>query len=385
MKLQENSIPLLDNARTERRLFSGLIDFAIMCILEFAIFLGVIFQIIKIIPAYTTADAKREYEMNILYDMSAEAKLIVKKDDGTICKENEMFYRYVYKEILLSYNENRLDFINDGINEIDNPYGVSPSSKDENELIYFFTQYAYERNLLDYEGLEPLEYFVTKIGSSFNLDKFFIIDETYQDIPVLKSSVAITYYKELKDNKINELNDLYEYYVGVFKKASILVMDQPEYKEHYKIYEDAYFSSISYIAGGILLSHTVSYLIVYLIIPLFAFGYGSTIGRRILKIVIVDGEKEISKAKIVLNAMLYYLQSYFSVFISFGLFFGLNMLNAPLFIAGSLQINNSLFSIISLILFIISYSFIFRKSLRTLNDSILSLDFKDARHFIQGK
>ena len=379
MKIEKNSYELLDSVSLSKRLFSGFIDFVLLILLEFVFFLGVCHPIIKTIPSYQEYDSIRENEMNTLFSYSIEAKLL-KEENGKILNENEMFQRFVYKEVLLSFNENKDYFLTNDISSINNPYQVEMSSPSNNELIYFYVIYAKDNNLIDYKGMDPLDYYIDVIGSSNSILSYYEINES--NFPVLKPSLALSYYKEIENNKREELQSFYSFYDSIFQSSSKILMNEEKYKMHYEIYEDAYYKSISYLAVGVLIAHLVTYLIIYLIFPLFVFKYNMTLGRRIFKIVTFKDNDDISIYMKLVISLVFFFLSYFSIFFSFGFFFGLNFINAPLFTLFNLNISNSLFALISLLIFVINYVFVFGRNNQSLADRLLDIEMKDANHFV---
>ena len=379
MKIEKNSYELLDSVSLSKRLFSGFIDFVLLILLEFVLFLGVCHPIIKTIPSYQEYDSIRENEMNTLFSYSIEAKLL-KEENGKILNENEMFQRFVYKEVLLSFNENKDYFLTNDISSINNPYQVEMSSPSNNELIYFYVTYAKDNNLIDYKGMDPLDYYINVIGSSNSILSYYEINES--NFPVLKPSLALSYYKEIENNKREELQSFYSFYDSIFQSSSKILMNEEKYKMHYEIYEDAYYKSISYLAVGVLIAHLVTYLIIYLIFPLFVFKYNMTLGRRIFKIVTFKDNDDISIYMKLVISLVFFFLSYFSIFFSFGFFFGLNFINAPLFTLFNLNISNSLFALISLLIFVINYVFVFGRNNQSLADRLLDIEMKDANHFV---
>ena len=317
--------------------------------------------------------------MNTLFSYSIEAKLL-KEENGKILNENEMFQRFVYKEVLLSFNENKDYFLTNDISSINNPYQVEMSSPSNNELIYFYVTYAKDNNLIDYKGMDPLDYYIDVIGSSNSILSYYEINES--NFPVLKPSLALSYYKEIENNKREELQSFYSFYDSIFQSSSKILMNEEKYKMHYEIYEDAYYKSISYLAVGVLIAHLVSYLIIYLIFPLFVFKYNMTLGRRIFKIVTFKDNDDISIYMKLVISLVFFFLSYFSIFFSFGFFFGLNFINAPLFTLFNLNISNSLFALISLLIFVINYVFVFGRNNQSLADRLLDIEMKDANHFV---
>ena len=379
MKIEKNSYELLDSVSLSKRLFSGFIDFVLLILLEFVLFLGVCHPIIKTIPSYQEYDSIRENEMNTLFSYSIEAKLL-KEENGKILNENEMFQRFVYKEVLLSFNENKDYFLTNDISSINNPYQVEMSSPSNNELIYFYVTYAKDNNLMDYKGMDPLDYYIDVIGSSNSILSYYEINES--NFPVLKPSLALSYYNEIENNKREELQSFYSFYDSIFQSSSKILMNEEKYKMHYEIYEDAYYKSISYLAVGVLIAHLVTYLIIYLIFPLFVFKYNMTLGRRIFKIVTFKDNDDISIYMKLVISLIFFFLSYFSIFFSFGFFFGLNFINAPLFTGSNLNISNSLFALISLLIFVINYVFVFGRNNQSLADRLLDIEMKDANHFV---
>lgn len=385
MKIEENNIDILDNARPSKRIWAWIIDFLTLGIGEFLIFIAVIFQIIKVLPGYVEADQGREKKMFELYDYSVSAHLIELKEDNTPRSETEMFIRFAYKEILLSYDESKEEFQKNGIETISNPYEMKPSSLENNELLYFFTQYANEKKLIDYQGTSALSYYVNTICNDSKITEYYLIDSSYSKIPVLKTVFAIDLYKELLENKQGDnFQNLYRFYDATYQKAANIVTNQPEYKSIYTEYESYYYRSVSYIAYGILISHLLSFIIFYLIIPLLSFGYGMSLGRRFFKEVSIIDNEPIGKGSIALRSVFYFLETYCSILLSFGLVFGFNLVKSPLFIIGNIQISNAIFALISIVILIVNVFALFvRHDDRAISDNILNIDVKDANHFAE--
>ncbi len=385
MKIEENNIDILDNARPSKRIWAWIIDFLTLGIGEFLIFIAVIFQIIKVLPGYVEADQGREKKMFELYDYSVSAHLIELKEDNTPRSETEMFIRFAYKEILLSYDESKEEFQKNGIETISNPYEMKPSSLENNELLYFFTQYANEKKLIDYQGTSALSYYVNTICKDSKITEYYLIDSSCSEIPVLKTVFAIDLYKELLENKQGDnFQNLYRFYDATYQKAANIVTSQPEYKSIYTEYEFYYYRSVSYIAFGILISHLLSFIIFYLIIPLFSFGYGMSLGKRLFKEVSIIDNKPIGKGNIALRSVFYFLETYCSILLSFGLVFGFNLVKSPLFVIGNIQISNAIFALISIVILIVNVLALFvRHDDRTISDNILNIDVKDANHFAE--
>lgn len=385
MKIEENNIDILDNARPSKRIWAWIVDFLTLGIGEFLIFIAVIFQIIKVLPGYVEADQGREKKMFELYDYSVSAHLIELKEDNTPRSETEMFIRFAYKEILLSYDESKEEFQKNGIETISNPYEMKPSSLENNELLYFFTQYANEKKLIDYQGTSTLSYYVNTICNDSKITEYYLIDPSYSKFPVLKTVFAIDLYKELLENKQGDnFQNLYRFYDATYQKAANIVTNQPEYKSIYTEYESYYYRSVSYIAYGILISHLLSFIIFYLIIPLLSFGYGMSLGKRIFKEVSIIDNKPIGKGDIALRSVFYFLETYCSILLSFGLVFGFNLVKSPLFVIGNIQISNAIFALISIAILIVNVLALFvRHDDRTISDNILNIDVKDANHFAE--
>ncbi len=387
MKIEENNIDLLENASAGKRILSWIIDFLPLSISEFLIFIGIVFQVIKVMPGYIDADKGREREMLELYSYSVSAHLIELKEDNTPVSESEMFYRFCYKEILLSFDEFKTEFSNNGVEEILNPLNQEKSSISNNELLYFYLDYVPNNGLIDYKGVSPLSYYVNTVCEGTSLGEYYLINATSIEIPVLKSSFAISLYNELKESKRStSFQNLYSFYDTIYQKASKVITSLDAYKEIYAVYEAYYYKSAAYTAYGILLSHLLSFLIFYLIVPMFCFGYGASIGRRIFLEASTHENKPIPKGLTALRSLFYFFETYCSLFLSFSLFFGFNLLKSPLFVIGSLQISNAVFALFSAFILLINFfAVLIRRDNRTISEALLKIDVKDARHYTEGK
>ena len=131
-----------------------------------------------------------------------------------------MFFRFCYKEILLSFDTFKTEFSNNGVEEIVNPLSQEKSSVSNNELLYFYLDYVPSNGLIDYKGESPLSYYVESVCEDTSLHEYYLIDASFAEIPVLKSSFALSLYDELKENKLStSFQSLYVFYDAVYQKS----------------------------------------------------------------------------------------------------------------------------------------------------------------------
>ena len=170
------------------------------------------------------------------------------------------------------------------------------------------------------------------------------------------------------------------------KKACKVITSLDAYKEIYAVYETYYYQSAAYLAYGVFFSHLFSFLLFYKLIPLFCFGYGASIGKRIFIEASTSENKPIGKRLVFLRSLFYFFETYCSLFLSISLPFGFNFLKSPLFLIGNLEISNAVFALFSaLLVFINLFAVLLRHDNKTLSEAFLKIDVKDASHYIEGK
>lgn len=384
MKIADINYPLLDYPSNFRRLGAGIIDFIILSLLTFAVFLGCSYQIIKVIPDFVNKDQIREEEMRELYQISEEAGLLTLNDEGLTYSQSQLFEFYAYKHIEYAYQLDPDFFISSGLSKIDNPYDfISINSPSDDDFYQFYVNYANEHQLIDYGNNTPREYYLNNVLKDYG--EIFRLSVSEGIVP-FNNAFALSLYREINGSSESSeyLTKLSDFYTLTFSKAETLLRNDPTYLTHYQIYETNYLGSMQYMAFGILISYFISYLAAYFF-PTFFTKYGFTLGRFIFKLVMFKNGEPAKKLPKLAHLSLSFILQYFSLALPFIIAFGTNFLSAPFFISVNTRaFNNLLLCLISAIAFIIMYfSAFIRRDSRSLNDLICKIEIKNAKYYLE--
>ncbi len=384
MKIAPENYPLLDYPSNFRRLGAGIIDFIILSLLTFGVFLGCTYQIIKVIPDFVSQDQIRESEMRELYQISEEAGLLTLNEDGLTYSQNQLFEFYVYKHIEYAYHLDPDFFIDSGVSTINNPYDfITINSPSDDDFYQFYVNYASMHQLIDYGDLSPREYYVNNILKDYG--EIFRVSVNEGIVP-FNNAFALSLYREINgsSDSTEYIEKLSDFYSITFTKAEELLRSDPIYQTHYQIYETNYLGSMQYLAFGILISYLIAYLAVHFL-PTLLTKYGFTLGRFAFKLVMFKDDGPAKKLPKLGHLGISFILQYFALALPFIIAFGTNFLSAPFFISVNIRaFNNLLLCLISAIAFIIMYfSAFIRRDSRSLNDLICKIEIKNAKYYLE--
>lgn len=215
-----------------------------------------------------------------MYQIQDDAKLqIVKGEDGlTVLATADYFEAYILPQIYRSYLEYEEDFKAKEIVLDDQKENASTLENDV--LAFYFVHYKNEKQiqLETYNGKEPLTYFKNDIFFA-QLKKDYFMDKE-NDLPTLKSSVAISLYQHIK--KIEKNNDLfYEFSDAILAIRNLGLKDLANYDVYqnlYHQYETAYQTMAKYENVMLFITYTIAFLIC-VGIPMLVSKNGISVGK----------------------------------------------------------------------------------------------------------
>lgn len=350
---------------------SFLFDFILLIFINLLLCFGSN-EIVKNLNPYKEANNNVNLCVNNINKLTNEAHLTSYKEDDQLKTLDEMFEEYVDSHLLLSFNLNKDDFINDDITENnvnENLKDVIPASYDNDYLGYFYIHFLKENQYqdFDFQGLSPYDFFKNVLLT--NKTKSYLFDFSY-DFPSLKSEHSIDIYKYLycDSNNSRTYNDLYDLFINVLTNSTSILVNFDVYQNELINYNLNYQKLVNYTNFELIIDYTLTFILV-LVIPVFIFKNGQTIGKKLNK-VIVSSNKEITvkPLNLILKFIIQYIFYFFIIFFNSLIITGLQSLTFG-------TIPFYLFIIISFLLCLINVIVSLTHKERRSLDDILSMTY----------
>lgn len=339
-----------------------LIDFLLFILLGVGLSFASV-NINKSLPIYTETSNNVNSKIEELNAINKEAKLLGENSEGRNLSIEEMYEEWAKRSILLSYENNQEYFKANGYENIpqnDEMEGLSALDIDHDYLGYFYIKYLPnldgEFNQPSYGDLSPEEYYhdvFVSINSEISSFSFL------NNYPILNPGSAIELYRyvvleERTDNNSGQQvnNEVAAVFTNTLNHSSQIMSSLTFFAEPYSEYLTSYQELINFLNIDYFLAYTVSFLILYVLIPLI-FRDGRTLARLMLKVVVADNEdKKLSFLRLVSRWILEFILNYFVVFIFAILVTGTNAIVLPIFYLGSFGVSMFAFITISFVFFI---------------------------------
>ena len=347
-------------AEKSRRLFIELLELFVVSLLTFLLFISATSNIITHSSSYKNNETLRVEARNDLFHLGQESHLVRMYNENHALDTYDMFIRYSYKCIHRSFELYEEDFQKEGFKKITDPYQEPSISKDNDELLYFYTVYAIDKGLIVTDN--PLDYYRNEI---LDLDKhknIIVYNDTFEcfilnnQAPSNGSTIniAVALDKELyDDNKSFAMNTMYKFYKEYYDKANRLFEKTDAYKEAYSRYEHYSLETSKPISFGILITYFIVALPYFLIMPLIRKA-GNTPLRLFTHVELTDKDGNYLKWY---KKLIYYLikvfVSFCCIFVSFYFGYGNSIFLAPFGKAGGFVLMPIHFIAITAIIWII--------------------------------
>lgn len=328
-------------AEKSRRLFIELLELFVVSLLTFLLFISATSNIISHSSSYKNNEVLRVEARNDLFHLGQESHLVRMYNENHALDTYDMFIRYSYKCIHRSFELYEEDFQKEGFKKITDPYQEPSISKDNDELLYFYTVYAIDKGLIVTDN--PLDYYRNEI---LDLDKhknIIVHNDTLEcfilnnQAPSNGSTInfAVALYKELyDDNKSFAMNTMYKFYKEYYDKANRLFETTDAYKEAYSRYEYYSLETSKPISFGILSTYFIVALPYFLIMPLIRKA-GNTPLRLFTHVELTDKDGNYLKwYKKLIYYLIKVLVSFCCIFFSFYFGYGSNIFLSPFGKAG---------------------------------------------------
>lgn len=340
-----------------RKVWSSFIDGLLLLVLGVLLTLTLGFAVLKNNDTFIKYNDQCFDNISEMYRIQDESKLQIlhENSDRKVLSPADYFDLYIYKQIKLSYINFTDDFKSAGITLEVNEDDYSKLLNDE--LAYYFVNYKVTNNINIemFDNKEPLDFFKEDILFK-NINKEYYVDRT-DDLPIIKSDIAIKLYKHYSD--IEKNTDLYyEFSDAVLEIRNIGLNDLKKYEvfdNYFILYNEAYDIMSKYENIVLVISFSIAFALLIFIPSIFIKG-SVTIGKLLTRTrEIHKDDFEIGRLRIIVRSLLSYLIYIFIVaFIS--LFsFGFENLKHILFSIGSIDISFLILLIMSFVFMIMNF------------------------------
>ncbi len=381
------------NSSASRRIEAHIIDALLLIVISFVLLISS-HGILDIIPAYKGKINTLNQEIISCYEIEEEAKIYEFIDNEnhqykTPREQEDIFRDYCLRHILYSYSIDNSLFLTYGI-EIENPNNLEIASYESDPLAYFYVNYVpkYNENdnIVSFGKDDPKLFFYKELkNASVNIE-MWNFDEESLILPYLDADYAIELYKHLNDKNyqagVSNYNYLAVAFQNLWNKQVDELINSTRFKAHYDVYKKNY-AECSYIIDYVTFGCYLLSFFLTIILPQLIFKDMKTIGKKLLKIKVVDkdGYELITKQKIFRNIcsfVMFYGLMLFSTVLSGGLNSGIMY---PFFEINGVGFSNfSLILICDIICFISLFFILINKRKRSLQDIICDTWAIDERY-----
>ena len=377
-------------AEKSRRLFVELLELIIVSVTTFLLFAIATSNIIKAIPSYQVAETQRVESRDELYSIGKESRLVVMADEKNALGSYEMFIRFSYKCIHRSFEMYEEDFKKEGFNSIADNYRMPSISKDNDELLYFYTVYGPTKGLIQTDN--PLDNYRNNILDlnkhnnimiyNDELECFILNPQTPNGSTTINFAVAL--YKELyDDNKNTAMNAMHKLYVEYYDKANDILESSALYKTTYMRYEESSLTTSRFISFGMIITYLLVAMPYFLIMPIIK-KQGVTPMRLFAHLELTDPDgNHLALYKRIIYYSIKVFVSFFAIFIAFYIGYGKTIFLSPFGVIGGLAVSPiylvALTGIIWLTLGLLSFLPIFNEQKTTPFEYVLKIRTADRR------
>ena len=393
MKFSKIDYEIIPRVSRSRRFLVEILELLSISVMSLVLFATATINIVENNKAYQQYDSEKEVARDELLQIGEESHLAQKYSDGkTYLDTYDMYLRYCYKQIHLSYELYKEDFTSNHFETIQDPYNQPVLNKDNDELQYFYTVYAPNKGIINSDN--PLNNYLHNILDLDAYDNVFVVNEERQclmlnpekEIKGEKHNFGVLLYTELSDdNKSSAMLMVNKFYKNYYENADELLKQYSEYKNVYQIYEENMLKIGKFISFAFIINYFIIALSYYLIMPLIN-PKGVTPLKHFFNFTLTNKDGEITP---LYKRLLYYflktLTAFFALFFSFYVGYGMGVFSYPFGVIGSFVITPLLFIVISFILWLINCLAIFlpinREEKLTALDLAFNVRHADIREF----
>lgn len=314
---------------------------------------------------YQTHEEIINVQIEKMIDITKNANLSDKDENDELLTLNDMYKKYAIGHILLSYELNTQEFIENGLDAInqnenikDKYYSIN-TSNDYLAYLYYHYLPSLDNNPINYDGLNCSDYYKNVLK---NVNDDVSMFDMNKDYPTLKVSFAIDLYNYIvlekqmdnpsglsaNTNFANLFTKTFEYNSGIVQSLSF-------YQTEYQIYQKSY-NYLSKLMNYIYLcNYLFGTLLLFLVVPLINKDYYS-LGNRISGIIIcTTDEKKLNIKKLLLKSLFDFILNLSSIFIVSFVIGGTSAITQSLFTIGAFNITLMTIITLSLVFLIINF------------------------------
>jgi hypothetical protein len=305
MKFFKNRNDDLQNAfpaKPGKRFASFCIDFIIVCLFSFLVFLDGQ-AIAENTSSYVSSGEKVQEEIAYYNNMVSDAKLVEFEDEEKTIRDDSdvMILKNVLRAVYHSYNSYGGD--------ANAPFDISTkreeltkwgeASPENDSISYFYLKYVplhNENSEIVYIGDKTYpsflySYYQQKFDTNSSMFTF-PSDTSIDDVPLLTKEVASCIYHYLYISETDTLgttgktfyDNFYSGYSSMLDNSeSVLLKSEPYYTDHYVVYRSNLYTQGRIMDVALIVSCFIGALI-GVVIPKFIFGNDRTIGRLLLSL-----------------------------------------------------------------------------------------------------
>ena len=366
-------------AGISKKVFTYFVDLLIVFVLALILNISCV-PILENTPQYKNASKIVEDKVAQIYSFEEEANLIdfisldgTKKDIPL--DRNEMFTKYIYRNIALSYvNDSNGDFKNNNVVIDEFKYGILTSDNDY--LSYFYIKFIPnlgDDSFVDYNK-KPIDYYVNDVLKKYIKNQnAFIVDG---DLPYLNSEFGYSLYRYVIKNETDyqagkeNYDTLANYFNDAMNNSLNLFQDYKPFKESYSVYLSNYESLINSSILYQFIIYTISFVILLIVVPLFSKN--RSLGSIIMKTTLFDLKEQKIKWYMLLSKKMVDFVSMYWINLVISIFtIGMIGVAKSVFSIGGLNISMFVFIFISMIFATISVTIgISREDKRCLSELV---------------
>lgn len=315
------------NARRGLAFLASLLDLVFAAVLGIVIYLAAFYPIYN--ASYSGTIAECDEARKTMLRIGCDSKLMHLQSDGdSVYTLNNSYQYYVRTVLRYSYESGDYDLVNDPekYNEKKAEMDLFPAivtnddSFDDDFLGFFYTSYVPEHGLVEL-GTQPKDFYLENVLEIHGAGKAFWAEPGVAH-PVLNPSIRTALFRynvlKLASNETSQADrDFFAYFTKIYENAGNVLLDYPEYRAAYDIYNADYSAVLSYKTMAFTLSAAISYLVLFVGVSLL-LPYHSTLGQTIFHMASLDEEGEFRFGGFLLSRLLGLIK-YFPIVLPLGL------------------------------------------------------------------
>ena len=351
-------------------------------------------DILNNVEPYKETKIQLNQNVDEIYSIENDAKLadyisLDNKDTQEPISRADMLKKYLSRQLSLSIALDDGDqFKLNNITSYEDKYGSA--NIDNDYLAHFYLVYIKNNpGLVDVPSNDYFKYFFNTVLNTKETTNYYKYRDN--DIPYLTSDIGYklySYYINKENNDIGKTiyDNIYQKFNTTLDSSiNVLYLKDTNFKNNYNLYKANYNQLTIYSIITLFISYSISFLILFIIIPLFFKK--KDISSFILKLELrsMKENEKVKTYQYLLNRLVLFITLFWIILLASLFNIGFSGLSITLFNIGSLNINLLYFVFLSMIISIISLiGGIINKERRLLSELVSSsiyLSYKKSRTY----